>query len=216
MVDGDVVPERPMEAFRRGRAHRVPLVIGTTDREGALFRGRVDILPRTPARIRTIFERAPAPARALMSTAYPGLPAGRVAADFAGDYGFWYPSIVVADRHARFAPVHAYRFDTAPRLLHMLGLDATHGIDLFALFDQTGTALGRTVTAFGGRVSFAQAGDRMRRHWLDFATTGSVSAGWPAYSAELRTTLIIDSEDRIEVDPRRTRRLAWGSFLPDL
>ena len=59
VVDGDVVPERPFVAFRDGRAHRVPLIIGTNDREGTIFRGRVDILPRTPKRIDDLFARAP-------------------------------------------------------------------------------------------------------------------------------------------------------------
>jgi para-nitrobenzyl esterase len=215
-VDGEFLPERPVDAFRRGRAHRIPLIIGTTDREGSIFRGRVDILPRTPARIRTIFERAPRAARQRMTSAYPGLPAARPAADFGGDYAFWYPSVVVADRHARYAPVHMYRFDTAPRLMHLIGIDATHGIELFALFDQIDTPLGRTVGAFGGLEAFARSGERMRRYWLEFAQTGAVADAWPRYTDAERLTLIIDEFDHVEPDPRRTRRVAWRSFLPEL
>ena len=55
VVDGDFLPQSPMRAFRDGRAHRVPLIIGTNDREGSIFRGRVDILPRSPARITALF-----------------------------------------------------------------------------------------------------------------------------------------------------------------
>ncbi|WP_277871554.1 carboxylesterase family protein [Cryobacterium luteum] len=35
VIDGIMLPEHPLEAFRGGRAHREPLIIGTYDREGA-------------------------------------------------------------------------------------------------------------------------------------------------------------------------------------
>ncbi|MFF1875907.1 carboxylesterase family protein, partial [Kitasatospora herbaricolor] len=59
VIDGDLLPEHPLTAIREGRAHRVPLIIGTNDREGTVFRGRVDILPRSPRRIAAVFDRAP-------------------------------------------------------------------------------------------------------------------------------------------------------------
>ncbi|HEY5224063.1 MAG TPA: carboxylesterase/lipase family protein [Microbacteriaceae bacterium] len=216
VIDGNVIPERPLDAFRNGRAHRVPLIIGTNEREGSIFRGRVDILPRSPARIRTIFERAPRSSRTRMHDAYPGLPGGHAATDFGGDYAFWYPSVVVADRHALVAPVHVYRFDVAPRLLHALGIDATHGIELFTLFGETDGTLARTMSALGGRDAYIGAGERMRTYWLDFVCTGTFAESWPAYTADARRTLILDEKDRVERDPQRARRLAWTSFLPDM
>ncbi|MEO8908585.1 MAG: carboxylesterase/lipase family protein [Microbacteriaceae bacterium] len=216
VVDGVTIPKRPLDAFRDGRAHRVPLIIGTNQREASIFRGRVDILPRTPSRIRSVFSHAARPARAGMHAAYPGLPASHAATDFSGDYAFWYPSVVVADRHARVAPVHVYRFDVAPRLLHALGIDATHGIELFTLFGQTHGPLARTVNAFGGRDAYVGAGERMRAYWLDFACTGRIADSWPVYTSAERRTLIIDETDRVESDPQHARRLAWMSFLPDI
>ncbi|RJT91451.1 hypothetical protein D6T64_01720 [Cryobacterium melibiosiphilum] len=216
VVDGEFLPERPLNAFRSGRAHAVPLIIGTNDREGSIFRGRADVLPRTPGRIRALFQQAPAPSREAMREAYPGLPITRAAADFGGDYAFWYPSVTVADRHSRHAPVHVYRFDNAPRLVHLLGLDATHGIELYALFSPENTRVARTMTSLGGRKPFTHAGERMRRHWLRFACTGSVDGSWPGYDEHDRLTLIIDDVDRIESDPRGDRRRAWQAFRPGL
>jgi Carboxylesterase type B len=225
VIDGDYLPERPLDAFKHGRAHRVPLIIGTNDREGSLFTGRLDILPTTPARIRAIFARTRKKTRKAIKAEYPGLPARRAAADFAGDYSFWYPSVKVAERHARFAPVYMYRFDIAPRLVRLLGIDATHGLELFALFDRMNGWFGRTMTALGGRRAFLGAGRRMRRRWLDFARTGDPNgaadasgSAWPRYDAEsderYRLTLIIDEVDRIESDPRGERRVAWQAFVP--
>lgn len=216
VVDGDLLPERPIAAIRGGRAARVPLIIGTNEHEGRIFRGDLDILPASALRIKALFERAPATTRIPMRDAYPGLPRWRAAADFAGDYGFWYPTTRVADFHSCFAPVHAYRFDVAPRLLRLAGLDATHGVEMFTLFGSLDVPLARTITSLGGRTAYAEAGKRMRERWLRFAETGTTDASWPAYSERARSTLIIDDQDRIQVDPHRNRRLAWSGFLPKL
>lgn len=216
VIDGALLPRHPMRAFRDGTAHRVPLIIGTNDREGAIFRGRVDILPRTPPRIESLFARAPVGARAGMRAAYPGLPARRPAADFGGDFGFWFPSTRVADFHSRYAPTWSYRFDVAPRLLEMLGLDATHGVEMFALFDRTDLAVARLMTALGGTEAYAAAGERMRAMWVRFAQGVAPDGAWPRYGEHRRATLVIDAEDHVDLDPRRERRRAWTRFLPAL
>jgi carboxylesterase type B len=216
VVDGAFLPEHPMAAFQSGRAHRVPLIIGTNAREGSLFRGRIDIIPSSPARIQALFQRAPAGARALIHDAYPRLPSPRDAADFGGDYAFWYPSTRVADFHSRFAPVWAYRFDLAPTMLKLAGLDATHGIEMYTLFDQLDAPVARAITSLGGRRAYAAAGARMRANWVSFAVRAAPAASWPRYTANGRSTLIIDAVDRVEKDPRSLRRLAWSGFLPHL
>jgi para-nitrobenzyl esterase len=214
VIDEDYLPERPIEAFDSGRAHPVPLIIGTNDREGSLFRGRLDILATTPPRIRAIFAKTKKKARKRLKVLYPGLPARRPAADFGGDYSFWYPSIRVAERHADFAPVHMYRFDLAPRLVRWIGLDATHGIEMFAVFDRTRGLFGRAAGILGGYRAFARTGQRMRANWIRFARLGTVDPAWPLYTARKRNTLIIDEADRVESDPRREKRLAWQEFVP--
>lgn len=216
VVDGDVLPERPLDAFRHGHAHPVPLIIGTNDREGSLFRGRIDILPRSIGRIQSLFDDAPPHSHEGMREVYSALPALRAEVDFGGDYAFWFPSVRVAELHSRSAPVYLYRFDLAPRLLRLLGYDATHGLELLALSTSAGDRRLRRLTALGGRESFLRTGDRMRAHWLRFAATGLTGPDWPAYTEDDRLTLIFDEVDRVESDPRGERRMAWREFLPDL
>jgi para-nitrobenzyl esterase len=216
VADGDLLPQRPVQAFRDGTAHRIPLIIGTNEREGSLFRGRLDILASTPSRIRAVFARTPRAKAVEIARRYPGLSRRRAAADFAGDYSFWFPSLRIAEAHARYAPVYFYRFDIAPRLARWVGLDATHGIELFAVFDLARTPFGRVAGAFGGYRDFERVGRRMRTNWLHFAYSGQVDAGWPRYDAEHRRTLIIDADDRIEEDPRGDLRRAWEGFVPHL
>ncbi len=214
VVDGRLVPRHPMAAFRDGTARRVPLIIGTNDREGTIFRGRIDILPRSVSRIGAVLARGTPESRDLIAKAYPGLPTGALARDFGGDYAFWYPCVALAERHAKHAPVYFYRFDVAPRLMRWAGLDATHGLELFALFEQTDAPLARRMTSLGGRKVFSSAGERMRDAWLLFADDGAPPQWWPRYSEPERLTLIIADHDRIESDPRASRRQAWSALLP--
>jgi para-nitrobenzyl esterase len=214
VIDGDFLPERPLDAFKDGRAARIPLIIGTNAREGSLFSGRIDILASTPKRIRAIFANTKKKARKALTAQYPGIPALRPALDFGGDFSFWYPSLKVGERHSRYAPVHFYRFDAAPRLVRRMGLDATHGLELFPLFDRLDGWFGRGMTSLGGRREFKAIGARMQRWWLGFATTGEPDEAWPLYDESRRLTLIIDAVDRVESDPLAERRLAWGAFVP--
>ena len=214
VIDGDVLPERPVEAAAAGRTHAVPLIIGTNSREGTLFRGRLDLLATTKPRIRAVFAKTERQARARLFEEYRALPPRRSAAEFGGDYSFWYPSIRLAEGHSGHAPVHFYRFDIATRALKWAGLDATHGIELFAVFDLLDSPVARAAGALGGRGAFGRAARRMRARWLGFARDGSVGDDWSEYTPTHRATLIIDAEDRLELDPRRSRRLAWEAFIP--
>ncbi len=214
VIDGDVLPERPVDAAVAGRTHPVPLIIGTNSREGTLFRGRLDLLATTKPRIRAVFAKTERQARARLFEEYRALPPRRSAAEFGGDYSFWYPSIRLAEAHSAHASVHFYRFDIATRALKWAGLDATHGIELFAVFDLLDNPIARAAGALGGRLAFKNAAKRMRARWLGFARNGYVGDDWSTYAPENRATLIIDAEDRIELDPRRSRRLAWDAFIP--
>jgi len=214
VIDGDLLPERPLDAFRDGRAHRIPLIIGTNEREGSLFSGRIDILASTPPRMRAVFANTKKKAKKALKALYPGMPAPRAALDFGGDYSFWYPSVKVGERHSRYAPVYFYRFDAAPRLLRRMGLDATHGLELFPLFDRLDGWFGRGMTVLGGRRAFKAIGSRMQGWWLGFARTGVPDTAWPGYTETDRLTRIIDTRDRIESDPQAERRIAWGKFVP--
>jgi para-nitrobenzyl esterase len=214
VIDGDLLPERPMDAAAACRTHPVPLIIGTNSREGTLFRGRLDLLATTKPRIRAVFAKTEREARARLFEEYRALPPRSSAAEFGGDYTFWYPSIRLAEAHSAQAPVYFYRFDIATRALKWAGLDATHGIELFAVFDLLDSPLARAAGVLGGRLAFKRAAKRMRQHWLSFARDGAVGDDWPAYTPSSRATLIIDAEDRIELDPRRSRRLAWNAFIP--
>jgi len=216
VIDGEYLPERPVDAAAAGRSHPVPLIIGTNAREGTLFRGQLDLLATTRPRIRAVFAKTEREARNALYAEYRALPPRRSAAQFGGDYSFWYPSIRFAEGHSQHAPVRFYRFDVSTRALKYAGLEATHGIELFAVFDLVDTPVGRAAGILGGRTVFKRAAERMRARWLGFARDGSAGDDWVPYSADSRATLIIAEHDRVELDPHRTRRIAWQAFVPHL
>lgn len=216
VIDGDYLPERPVDAAAAGRTHPVPLIIGTNAREGTLFRGSLDLLATTRPRIRAVFAKTEREARGRLYAQYRALPPRRSAAQFGGDYAFWYPSIRFAEGHSGHAPVRFYRFDLSTRALQYAGLEATHGIELFAVFDLIDTPLARAAGVLGGRAAFKRAGERMRARWLGFARTGDAGDDWAGYRPDQRATLIIAEHDRVELDPHRERRVAWQAFVPHL
>ncbi|MCC9204863.1 carboxylesterase/lipase family protein [Arthrobacter sp. zg-Y769] len=211
VVDGDFLPLHPIDAFRTGQAHRIPLIIGNMFREGALFDRVQDILPTTEERIDTMFARTEPDLKEQVLAAYPGYPSKRDAVDVGGDVVFWLPSVQVAEAHSAHAPTWSYRFDYAPGTARLLGLGATHGVDIPAPFGNYDAGLGRFLTLLGGRRTAVSVSNRFRGALLRFARTGSPGL-WPAYDAKARTTKIFDRTDSVMRDPHRSRRLAWNGF----
>jgi para-nitrobenzyl esterase len=210
VVDGEFLPTHPADAAAAGATHAVPLLIGTNDREATAFaRTGSTLLPTTRARLDRLFALTDPAARGRVHAAYPGRGA---VVDIAGDHAFWWPSVRIAEGHSAVATTYMYRFDLAPRLLRLLGVGATHTVDLLPVFGEVDSPVGRAVTALGGRAALRAVSARMQEHWAAFAHHGVPGPGWPPYDAERRRTLIIDETDRVEDDPRAERRGAWAGF----
>jgi para-nitrobenzyl esterase len=213
VVDGEVLPAHPIDAAVAGTTHEVPLLIGTNEREATFFaRTGSNALPTVPARIDRLFASTDPPAKDRVLAAYPGYPGRHAVEQIAGDHGFWWPSVRVAEGHSRTAPTFMYRYDLAPRLARLTGFGATHAAELVPVLGWADAAPGRALTALGGRAALRAVSARMQEHWTHFARHGTPAPGWPAYDAERRRTLIIDETDRVEADPRGERRRAWTGF----
>ena len=213
VVDGEFLPVHPVDAAAGGAAHPVPLLIGTNDREGTLFaKSGGNLLPTTTARLARMFAGTDPAARDRILAAYPGYPGKAAVADVAGDHAFWWPSVRVADGHAGTAPTFVYRYDLAPRLVRLAGLDATHAAEMVPVFGEVDSPVARLQTVAGGRTALRAVSARMQAHWVHFARHGVPGPDWPAYDPERRPTLIFDETDRVEHDPRAARRAAWTGF----
>lgn len=211
VVDGDFLPEHPLDVFAAGKTHPVPLLLGSNLYEGRIFPRFLNILPTDPTRIEKMFSHVSNPVKARALAAYPTYPHRFASADLGGDITFWEPMILCAQGHCAVAPTYSYRYDFAPRLLNLVGLGATHATELFAVFGRADT-LTKALTLFGGRRSFDVVTTTMQNHWLHFARHGTPDADWPEYTLAQRETMIFNGASHVENDPLGDRRRAWIGY----
>ncbi len=208
----DVLPLAPMEAMRTGQVHPVPLIVGTNADEARLFTRFLTLLPTSEHRIEALLAGAGAAMRDRIIEAYPDYPARSACIRIGGDFVFASAAWQVADAHATVAPTYVYRYDYAPRPLHWVGMGATHGTELFAVFDLYNSGFGAALTAAGDRKSALRVSRDVQSRWREFALTGAPGAGWPAYTLTERPVMVFDRRSRLEFDPHPYRRSAWSGF----
>ncbi|MDH6266001.1 para-nitrobenzyl esterase [Rhizobium sp. SG_E_25_P2] len=210
VIDGDILPKHPIEAFQDGSAMKIPLVIGTMSREGAMLDKALPVIPTRANRLEAMFAEPGAGSfRDRIADVYRGFPSKKRAIDIGGDFTFWLPALQIAEGHSKHADCWSYRFDYATLLTRLVFGEATHGLDLPMVFGTTGEGeLGR-LDLFYRRRSKA-VGHRFRTLFTQFAH--GKNPDWDRYDTASRMTRIFDHQDRTEGDPRQERRLAWGIY----
>jgi para-nitrobenzyl esterase len=213
VVDGDVLPVQPIDAFEAGNAAPVPLIIGCNAREGALFSKVLGhLIPTSAERIDRMFQLTDPAAQARVSKAYPGLPGKRALADLGGDAVFTYPSSQIAEAHSQHAPTWQYVFDTSTRLLDVLGVNATHGMEIGLVFGHENGIVERILCALGGRRARLAASRVMQDHWTTFAHTRAPLPTWPSYDSNTRLVNVFAGGEHLATDPHRWLRQAWAGY----
>ncbi len=213
VVDGELMPKAPLEAFPAGTTHKIPLIIGTNDREAALFtKFGDDGMPLTVDKLKQMFGNTQPELYQQVIDGYARFPKKDVLVDLVGDAMFWKPSMDCAAGQSQIAPTYTYRYDFSTRALDMLGLGATHATELIPVFGLDETAFGAPFTALGGKRALRGLARRMQSHWLSFAREGTPMSTWPQYDVTDRRTMIFDDKDRVVKDPRAHRRLAWEGY----
>ncbi len=217
-VDGDLVPDYPVKLAREGRSHPVPLIIGTNRDEAALFRWmKSPLMPIAPETIRAMFEGIAAeqpglqiPSEAQIGSAYAGVKTKARGLHVARDVGFRMPTVWFAEGHAAVAPVYLYRFDWTTPMLRLLRLGAAHATELPYVWGNLVMGTKDITFKLGGLKPGTAVSRRMQARWLDFAKGG---APWSGYTAEDRSTLVIDKDDDVAQDLDREIRAAWGEEI---
>jgi len=210
--DTEYLPVEPVQAMRTGRAHPVPLIVGSNAEEGRLFTRFLKLLPMNQPAIERLLARVDPQVRQRILAAYPDYPRPEACVRLGGDFAFASAVWQIAEAHSAHQPTYVYRYDFAPRALHLAGLGATHAIELFAVFDVYRTGFGRLLTAAGDRRAALRVSDEVQARWREFARSGQPGRDWPRYSADQRAVLVFDRRPRVEHDPNAERRAAWADF----
>ncbi len=211
-VDGQVMPRTWLDAARDG-INPVPLIIGTTRDEMALFAGfdpsAADLddegLARRLARLGAL--DAVGTTQAYRAGGLDDPPAiwSRVQTDTA----MWLPAVAIAEARSAHAPVWMYRFDR-PAANPALG--ACHGVDIpfpFGTLDASGWS-----EFLGDPDGASRLSATVRSLWSSFARDGAPSAPgvtWGGYGPDRRDTLVLADEVRLVTDPDHDIRLRWGA-----
>jgi para-nitrobenzyl esterase len=208
----DYLPLDPIDAMRTGKAHPVPLIVGTNADEGRLFTRVLKLLPTTRGAIERLLHHADPDDRARITSAYPGYPDAASCVRLGGDFIFGSSLWQIAQAHSSHAPTHVYRYDFATRALHLAGMGATHATELLAVFDLYRSRLGMLLTVGVDSRAARKVSDDVQARWLAFADRGVPGADWPRYTSDDRAVLVLDRRRRVEFDPHAERRLAWEGF----
>ncbi|MGO9929626.1 MAG: carboxylesterase/lipase family protein [Mycobacterium sp.] len=208
----DCLPLDPVEAMRSGRAHRVPLIVGTNAEEGRLFTRFLKMLPTNQSMIEELLADTEPAARERITAAYPDYPAPSACVQLGGDFAFSSAAWQIAEAHGSHAPTYLYRYDYAPRTLRWSGLGATHATELLAVFDVYRTRFGALLTAAADRRDALRVSNHVQRRWRSFSHTGSPGDDWPVYTPADRAVMVFDRRSRVEFDPHPHRRIAWDGF----
>lgn len=230
VIDGDLLPVDPLEAIGAGRAHPVPLLIGTNRDETSLFKWmKTPLMPVTREQVDAMFEEIAQeqpelaiPGHEDVAFAYPTgrtLPLGRSAQPSMGisrDLAFRMPAVWIAEKHSHHAPVHLYRYDWATPLFRMLGIGATHATELPYVWGNAASSKMDISYRLGGRKTGEKVRRRMQQRWLGFAASGDPastfsSARWQPYTTSGQHSLLINAKDTAVTELDRNLLRAWGS-----
>nr|WP_154984289.1 carboxylesterase/lipase family protein [Paenibacillus xylanexedens] len=207
VLDGETLPQIPLQAVSEGFAQDVSVLIGTTLHEGSLFiqpdvpfSNEIDMVQGVD------FMTPDLENRAAIADSYPKTADGQ--AQVMTDMFFWRSALQYASAQQKHAPVWMYRFDwVMPE--HPLLKRAIHSIEMFFVFNTLDTL--KFMKAVPDEAAKALA-LKVQDAWISFAKNGKPeTAGieWPEYR-ENRATLIFNHEIEVVHDPEASKRELLG------
>jgi para-nitrobenzyl esterase len=214
VVDGAVIPGRPIERITAGAAAQVDVMVGTNTDDWRLFLAITGMLGQITAEMLTgpvgvYGNQALAGYRlpvdrtlAAYSDRYPGATPGDLLAAVQTDWWMRIPAIRLAEAHvAAGGRTYMYEFAWAAP-----GLGAVHGLEIPFVFD----TVGPEARLFGPMLADhppQELAKRMHGSWIAFAASGD--PGWPAYDQARRATMRFDTVSQVVDDPRSWERALW-------
>jgi len=207
VVDGDIIPARPIDRIVAGAASDVDVMVGTNTDEHRLFLVPDGVIERaTDEALAAVVAAYGLPVEATVAAyraAHRGTSAGDLLAAIQTDWYWRIPAIRLADAHAK-RPASTYMYEFAWRSPQFDGLlGACHALEIPFVFD----TLGSGTELLWGADPPQQLADSMHAAWVAFATNGD--CGWPRYDLSRRATMRFDTTSEVVDDPRSAERALW-------
>jgi para-nitrobenzyl esterase len=212
VVDGNYVPELPLQTIASGKTGNVTTMIGTTADEMTLFLslqlgvGSIDDAALNRQMEKLFGEGAAAIIGTYRANRADGTPADLLTA-ISTDRVFRIPAIRLAEAQARQnRPTYMYLFTWATPVMDGK-LKSCHALELPFVWDGVDApGLGMLTGDGPERQGIA---DAMHAAWIAFARTGD--PGWPTYDVDRRATKRFDTSTEILDDPHGDERALWDA-----
>ncbi|AOH53994.1 hypothetical protein ABE28_006495 [Peribacillus muralis] len=211
VVDGDFLPDYPLDSIRSKKTEGIPLLIGI-NRDEASSLGQLD--PHLiPSNAEMMFENTDPGAKERINNAYWFFPEREAAFGIGSDAVNHISSIRYAEAYSKIERTWMYHYDrkTASICLENGG-GASIVENSFALQNFSATLVER-IHSIRFRSAAHKVSNRIKNHWVNFAKYGNPNPPlgeiWPKYNEANRYTMIFNKRDYIEKDPNRMIRLAW-------
>ncbi|PJN86874.1 carboxylesterase/lipase family protein [Bacillus sp. mrc49] len=213
VVDGDVLPEDPLESIRSKSTEGIPLLIGTT-RDGVSLLGQIEspFIPANAEVVEKMFENTDPGAKGRIGNAYGAFPEKEMKLGKGGLPIYHIPSVWYAEVYSRFEKTWMYHFDCKTAVNRISEWGELPGLEHPFAFRNFNATFVRRIRSDRFKSSH-KVTDRIKNHWVNFAKYGDPNPPegeiWPKYNEANRYTMIFDKRDYIEKDPHRMIRLAW-------
>jgi para-nitrobenzyl esterase len=208
VIDGEILPARPIDSISTGAGSDIDVLIGTNTEEELLFfvpNGTInyitdDVLAGTVAAYGLPVQET----LATYHATWPDAGSGELLAAIITDWFFRIPAIRLAEAHTRGnGSTYMYEFAwRSPKFDGRLG--ACHALEIPFVFDLLDNPEGEPTLGANPPQVIA---DAMHKAWVAFVTSGD--PGWPQYDLVSRATMRFDTEQKLVEDPRSAERKLW-------
>jgi para-nitrobenzyl esterase len=195
IVDGHVIPDKPNLLFAAGREHKVPLIVGNTKDEMAIFLLAARMPADGAAYLKQLQENFGDLAESV-AKAYPAQDAGQIRAaviQLMTDLAFVSETRWAARTHAAAGqPTYRYQFSRGTKRGFLQSLGAHHGAELAFVFQRP---------FLRDNAAEMRISRDIGQYWIRFAATGNPNGPglptWPAYRADAEE--MVDFADDVHV-----------------
>jgi para-nitrobenzyl esterase len=208
VVDGEVLPKRPIDAIEEGASAEVDILVGTNTDENRLFMiGMFDKVSEEALQAAISGYGLPVEETLrIYRKARPDSSPGDLMAAIQSDWFWRIPAIRLAEGHSG-SPGGTYMYEFAWKSPQFDGqVGACHALEMPFVFDN----LGRDTEGLWGANPPQPLADEMHAAWIAFATNGD--PGWPQYELERRSTMRFELQSKVVEDPHSTERNLWKGY----